>query len=75
MPWSAVAAPAPLSPTCSAGGYAYAGLIGAMPVTAIASTVTSAVAPRVGIGHVAGWVGVGGPKEGPGGTHEWLQSD
>jgi hypothetical protein len=24
-------------------------------------------------GHVAGWIGVGGPGQGPGGTDEWLQ--
>jgi hypothetical protein len=24
-------------------------------------------------GHVAGWVGVGGPGEGPNGTNEWIQ--
>ena len=24
-------------------------------------------------GHVAGWIGVGGPGEGPGGTNEWLE--
>ena len=47
--------------------------MGARPVVGIASTISSAVAPRVGIGHVAGWVGVGGPKEGPGGTDEWVQ--
>jgi hypothetical protein len=29
--------------------------------------------PSVPAGHVAGWVGVGGPDSGPGGVDEWLQ--
>jgi hypothetical protein len=29
--------------------------------------------PQVGAGHVAGWIGVGGPKSGPNGEDQWLQ--
>lgn len=36
--------------------------------------VTAIGAPVVrGAGHVAGWVGVGGPRQGPHGTDEWIQ--
>lgn len=31
-------------------------------------------APHVDAGHVGGWIGVGGPGLGPGGTDEWLQA-
>jgi hypothetical protein len=39
----------------------------------ISATVTSVQDFDVLHGHVAGWVGVGGPGEGPGGANEWLQ--
>jgi hypothetical protein len=29
--------------------------------------------PIVESGHVAGWIGVGGPGQGPGGSSEWIQ--
>jgi hypothetical protein len=29
--------------------------------------------PHVNAGHVAGWIGVGGPGQGPGGSDQWLQ--
>ena len=35
--------------------------------------VTSLGSPAVVSGHVAGWVGVGAPGEGPGGSDEWVQ--
>jgi hypothetical protein len=35
--------------------------------------LTAIAAPRVKNGHVAGWVGVGGPGLGPRGTSEWIQ--
>ena len=35
--------------------------------------VTALSTPDVQSGHVAGWVGVGAPGEGPGGTDEWIQ--
>jgi hypothetical protein len=39
----------------------------------VAATVTATTDATVQQGHVAGWVGVGSPNEGPGGTREWLQ--
>jgi hypothetical protein len=31
------------------------------------------VSPRVAVGHVAGWVGIGGRAVGPSGSDEWLE--
>ncbi len=39
----------------------------------IAAVVRALAAPTVESGHVAAWVGVGGPGEGPGGSDEWIQ--
>jgi hypothetical protein len=39
----------------------------------IGATVTPLAAFSISTGHVAGWVGVGGPGEGPNGTDEWIQ--
>jgi hypothetical protein len=35
--------------------------------------VAALAQPLVERGHVAAWIGVGSPNEGPGGTAEWLQ--
>ena len=59
---------------CSSTGYAYAGIMGATAVAGIEATLTAAAAPGVRSGHVAGWVGVGGPGAGPRGANEWLQA-
>lgn len=58
---------------CGSTGYTYAGLGAAEPAFGISATVSSLETFPVLHGHVAGWVGVGGPGEGPGGTNEWLQ--
>jgi hypothetical protein len=58
---------------CGSGGYSYAGVGAAQPAFGISATVASVEAFAVLHGHVAGWVGVGGPGEGPRGTNEWLQ--
>jgi hypothetical protein len=54
-------------------GYSYAG-VGA---TTVASGISALITPLGSFdfadGHVAGWVGVGGPGEGPNHTDEWLQ--
>ena len=55
------------------GGYSYAGMGAASPGAGISAVVTPLGPFSVLNGHVAGWVGVGGPGEGPGGTDEWLQ--
>lgn len=54
-------------------GYSYAGLGAPGPAHGISATITPLDAFDVFNGHVAGWVGVGGPGEGPNGTDEWLQ--
>jgi hypothetical protein len=60
-------------PVAGATGYTYAGLVGKKGPLGISATVTALEAPAVQRGHVAAWVGVGGPNEGPDGTAEWLQ--
>jgi hypothetical protein len=62
-----VAAPA------GATGYSYAGLVGTKGALGVAGTVTALQAPTVQQGHVAAWVGVGGPHDASDGTAEWLQ--
>jgi hypothetical protein len=54
-------------------GYSYAGLASSAPASGIGATVTPVGPFRVVAGHVAAWVGVGGPGEGPKGADEWLQ--
>jgi hypothetical protein len=57
---------------CGPSGYAYAG-VQATKSHGISAVVTSLGTPAVESGHVAGWVGVGAPGEGPGGSDEWIQ--
>jgi hypothetical protein len=54
-------------------GYSYAGLGAPTRAFGVSAVVTPLNAFDVLNGHVAGWVGVGGPGEGPGGSNEWLQ--
>jgi hypothetical protein len=54
-------------------GYSYAGLGAPNRAYGVSAVVTPLNAFDVLNGHVAGWVGVGGPGEGPGGSNEWLQ--
>jgi hypothetical protein len=54
-------------------GYSYAGLGAATHAYGISAIITPLDAFDILNGHVAGWVGVGGPGQGPGGTNEWLQ--
>ena len=58
---------------CGPRGFAYAGIQSATKGHGISAVLTTLSAPEVESGHVAGWVGVGGPGEGPGGTDEWIQ--
>jgi hypothetical protein len=69
---TAVFAPAALA--CPKG-YSYAGLYGNAKASGIAATISMLDQPAVfgGAGHVAAWVGVGGPGLGPHGEDEWLQ--
>ncbi len=63
---------------CGAGasgsqGYAYAGHQAARVAHGVRATITPTVSPNVIAGHVAGWIGVGGPGQGAGGETLWLQ--
>ncbi|MGH2935180.1 MAG: hypothetical protein ACRDL2_11815, partial [Gaiellaceae bacterium] len=52
----------------------YAGLAGDAAVAGVGARITPLPSVfQVRAGHVAGWVGVGGPGEGPGGADEWIQ--
>lgn len=61
------------STACGAKEFAYAGLQSENKAHGVAATITPLDFPTVSDGHVAGWIGVGGTDEGPGGTAEWLQ--
>ena len=58
--------------TCDAT-YSYAGFANAGTGFGVKATLTALTLPEVEWGHVAGWVGVGGPGMGPNGEDEWIQ--
>jgi hypothetical protein len=65
-------------PGCGSGtngspGYAYAGHQSAAAGHGVRARITLLDQPAVPAGHVAGWIGVGGPDSGPNGADEWLQ--
>lgn len=65
---------APAGWGCGGGGYVYAGLVGNVPVAGVGARITPTPQGfQVLSGHTAGWVGVGGPGQGPNGTDEWIQ--
>ena len=66
-------AAAPSALACGSAGYSYAGISSRTSVYGVGATLTSLAAPAVQNGHVAGWVGVGGPGLGPNGSTEWIQ--
>jgi hypothetical protein len=71
----APATPAGVSSSTSCKkNYAYAGAQDATQRSGIRANLSMASPPKVAVGHVAGWVGVGGPGLGPNGTDEWLQA-
>jgi len=55
------------------GGYAYAGRQARRTGHGVRATITAVRSPEVVSGHVAGWVGVGGPGQGPDGQDAWIQ--
>jgi hypothetical protein len=59
--------------SCGPSGYAYAGVQAGGATSGVSASLTSLAAPSVQSGHVAGWVGVGGPGQGPSGSDEWIQ--
>jgi hypothetical protein len=68
-----IAAAAPNALACGSAGYSYAGVSSRTTVSGVSADLTSLAAPAVQNGHVAGWVGVGGPGLGPHGSTEWIQ--
>jgi hypothetical protein len=58
---------------CGSTGYSYAGLSAPEAAFGVSATVTSVEDWPMQHGHTAGWVGVGGPHQGPVGSNEWLQ--
>jgi hypothetical protein len=76
LAFSALLVPSPVAAkgvACGSSGYAYAGLGASSRAFGVAAHIQTRVAPQVVSGHVAGWVGVGGPDAGPNGTDEWIQ--
>src|SRR6476661_8906671 len=55
-------------------GYAYAGHQATYRGHGVRATITTLRQPRVQAGHVAGWVGVGGPGQGVNGEDAWIQA-
>ena len=68
-----VLAGAPAAHACGSSGYSYAGVTSQARVHGVGATITALASPSVQNGHVAGWVGVGGPGLGPHGSTEWIQ--
>ena len=54
--------------------YSYAGMTASTRSHGISAVISPMATPEVAKGHVAGWVGVGGPGKGPNGSDEWLQT-
>lgn len=54
-------------------GYAYAGHQSTDTAHGVRATITPIRQPVVRAGHVAGWVGVGGPGQGANGETAWVQ--
>jgi hypothetical protein len=55
------------------GGYTYAGHQASYKGHGVRATIALTSAPAVEAGHVAGWVGVGGPGQGVNGEDAWIQ--
>ena len=70
---SSVSAAPTSARACGDAAYTYAGFSAAHRSYGVAATVTALTVPDVLNGHVAGWIGIGGPGAGPNGTDEWLQ--
>jgi hypothetical protein len=56
------------------GGYSYAGHQAAYRGHGVRATIMATRALTVEAGHVAGWVGVGGPGQGANGEDAWIQA-
>jgi hypothetical protein len=70
----AAALAAPCAFACgNSTGYSYAGLGDPVAAFGVSAQVTDLGDFTFQHGHVAAWVGVGGPGQGPNGSNEWLQ--
>jgi hypothetical protein len=56
------------------GGYTYAGHQATRRGHGVRATISAFRAPEVAAGHVAGWVGLGGPGQGAKGENLWIQA-
>jgi hypothetical protein len=56
------------------GGYSYAGHQATYRGHGVRATIVLTDTPAVEAGHVAGWVGVGGPGQGANGGDAWIQA-
>ena len=65
---------APCAQAVCSRAYSYAGLVDGRAANGVRASLTALEPPAVEWGHVAGWVGVGGPGAGPNGTSEWVQA-
>lgn len=59
--------------SCGDHAYTYAGYAASRRAHGASAVLTPLAAPAVANGHVAAWVGVGGPGQGANGADEWLQ--
>jgi hypothetical protein len=59
--------------SCGRAGYSYAGFQAMSPAHGVRASIVALGFPQVENGHVAAWVGVGGPGQGAGGSDAWLQ--
>jgi hypothetical protein len=66
-------APASAVSSCGRSGYSYAGFQAGATAHGIRADIVALGAPQVESGHVAAWVGVGGPGQGAGGSDAWIQ--
>lgn len=73
-PLIAALAGVPTAFACGSDGYSYAGLGARDPAAGMSAALVSVADFDVLHGHVAAYVGVGGPGQGPGGSSEWLQT-
>ena len=63
-----------LADGAGSGGYTYAGHQATHRGHGVRATITAVRAPQVAAGHVAGWIGLGGPGQGANGENLWIQA-
>ena len=63
-----------LADAAGSGGYTYAGHQATHRGHGVRATITAVRAPQVAAGHVAGWIGLGGPGQGANGENLWIQA-